>query len=720
MNRERVIRTSCRGCHGVCQVFAHMDDAGRVVRVSGDKESPTSRGFICPKGLAAPEQLYHPDRILHPMRRTGPRGSGEWKAIGWDEALTEMADVFDRVRRESGPEFVAMGQGTGRPYSEFTGRFINAFGSPNFISPGHNCFVPRNIAAGITVGWFPQPDLYGFGGKMPECILQVGENAQETGAADGYCGAMMRRAERSARHVIVVDPRRTSSAGAAEYHLQLRPGTDCALALATLHVVIGELLYDREFVGRYCTGFEELAAHVVPYSPEWAEPITQVRADNLRSAARAFATTHPACVFWGNGIDMSANAFQTARAYLLLMAITGNLDVPGGMVQWVPPKDIRAKSPMTGHNFGGQQFLTPQQKARMIGAGRFPFAPGCHQPTFWEACISGTPYRPRALWLVGTNPLVTETRGDLIETALRDHLEFTVVSDFFFTPTAELADLVLPAAHWLEQDDVVYFHKIWCVLARRKVAQMGEARDDRAVILDLAHRLGLNEAFPWSDWQDYLRWILAPSGMSFEQFAEQGIRWGEMQYRKYLQQGFPTPSGRVELVSSAMEKAGQPGLPIYVEPPLSPVSQPELARDYPFVLISGCKLLPYFHSAGRQIPSLRRLHPRPLVDLHPSTAHRLGLQENDPALVKTPDGEARFYVHLDDRLAENVVHAEHAWWYPERKETSHGWRESCANLLYGHEFFDPQSGAETIRGVLCRVESAHDRFHARSNANWGV
>ena len=133
MNRERVIRTACRGCHGVCQVLVHMDDAGRVVRVSGDPESPTSRGYICPKGQAAPEQLYHPDRILRPMRRTGPRGSGQWKAISWDEALAEMAEVFDRVRRESGPEFVALGQGTGRPYTEFTGRFIHAFGSPNFI-----------------------------------------------------------------------------------------------------------------------------------------------------------------------------------------------------------------------------------------------------------------------------------------------------------------------------------------------------------------------------------------------------------------------------------------------------------------------------------------------------------------------------------------------------------------------------------------------------------
>jgi anaerobic selenocysteine-containing dehydrogenase len=712
MEQARMVRTSCRGCHGVCQVLAHLDSAGRVVRITGDPESPTSRGFICPKGMAAPEQLYHPDRIVRPMRRAGPRGSGRWKAIDWEEALAEMAGVFDRVRRESGPEYVALGQGTGRPYTEFTGRFIHALGSPNFVSPGHNCFLPRNIAATITLGWFPQPDIYGRGGRFPECILEIGENATETGAADGYCGAMIRRAMHQAQHVIVVDPRRTASARAASFHLQLRPGTDCALGLAMLQVIIGEQLYDRDFVERYCTGFDALAAHVLPYTPEWAEAITRVEAGRLRSAARAFASARPACVLWGNGIDMSANAFQTARAVLLLMAITGNLDVPGGMVRWVPPEGIRVKSPMVDRSVGGDQFLTPEQKAKMIGAGRFPFAPGCHQPTFWEACVHGAPYRPRALWLVGTNPLATATRGDLIETALREHLEFTVVSDFFFTPTAELADLVLPAAHWLEQDDVVYFHKLWCVLARCKVAQVGEARDDRAVILDLAHRLGLDHAFPWTDWPAYLRWLLEPSGIGFEQFAEEGIRWGKMQYRKYETQGFPTPSGHIELASSIMQKAGQPSLPVYVEPPLSPVSQPEVAQDYPLILISGCKLLPFFHSAGRQIPSLRRLHPRPLVDLHPATALRLGLGEGEVAMVKTPDGEAQFFVHLDDRLAEDVVHAEHAWWYPERAETGHGWRESCANLLYGHEYFDPQSGAETLRGVLCRVERAGGREDA--------
>jgi anaerobic selenocysteine-containing dehydrogenase len=248
---------------------------------------------------------------------------------------------------------------------------------------------------------------------------------------------------------------------------------------------------------------------------------------------------------------------------------------------------------------------------------------------------------------------------------------------------------------------------VWCILARQKVAQIGEARDDRAVIIDLAHRLGLHDAFPWQDWHDYLRWILEPSDMTFEQFAEKGILLGEMQYRKYEQQDFLTPSGRVELVSSIMQGAGQPGLPVYVEPPLSAVSQPELAKEYPLVLMSGAKLLPFFHSAGRNISSLRRLHPNPMVDVHPATARRLGLVENDRALVKTPDGEAMFYVHLDERLAEDVVHAEHARWYPERtQDTGHGWSESCANLLYGHEHFDPQSGAEALRGTLCRVEPA--------------
>jgi anaerobic selenocysteine-containing dehydrogenase len=539
---------------------------------------------------------------------------------------------------------------------------------------------------------------------MPAAVMILGNNAIEFGAADGLCSSSIRKSLRAAEQVIVVDPRRTLAAKQAHHFLQLRPGTDTALLLAMLHVIIGESLHDADFVARFCTGFDELAEHVRSFPPEWAEPITRVPASAIRAAARAFAMTKPGVVIWGNGLDMSVSSFQAGRAALLLMAVTGNLDVPGGMVRYVPPAGVRSKSPQVDKGVLGLQFLAPGQKEKMIGAGRFPFTPGCHQPTFWDACVSGTPYRPRAVWLVGTNPITTASRGDTIETALRDHLEFTVVSDLFMTPTAELADLVLPAAHWLEQDDVVYFHKVWCVLARRQIVQTGEVRDDRDVILDLAHRLGMDEAFPWENRRDYLEWLLEPSGLSFDEFARQGILFGNMCYRKHETEGFPTPSGKVELVSSVMKNLGRPPLPVLTEMDARRRSASAGEGDYPFILTSGSKLLPFFHSEGRQILSLRRLHQKPLVDLHPIAAARIGLEEGDDAVVITPHGRASFSAHLDERLQQDVVHIEHAWWFPEKPGPDHGWRDSAANLLFGHEDYDPDSGAECFKSYFCTVE----------------
>jgi anaerobic selenocysteine-containing dehydrogenase len=704
MVSRNIVRTSCRGCHGVCQVLVHLDDFGHPVKITGDPDSLTSRGYICPKGAAGIEFATHPDRLLYPLRRSGPRGSGRFERIDWEEALSTMEVKFESVRSDSGPEYVALCQGTGRPYTEFTSRFIHAFGSPNFVSPGHNCYLPRVISSSFTVGWMPVPDIYGHSGAFPEGMLIFGCNSPDFGASDGICGSMIKRALEEAGTVIVADPRRTKTAAGATRYLQLRPGSECALVLAFLQVIISEELYDKDFVRNWCTGFDELAQHVLSFPPEWAEPVTRVPAADIRVAARDFAGSKPACVLWGNGIDTSVNAFQTGRAMLLLTAVTGNLDIPGGMVHWVSPENLRTKSPLVDRSILGEQFLTPEQKASMIGAGRFPFVPGCHQPGFWDACRSGTPYRPRAVWLVGTNPIVTATRGDIIEEAMRDSLEFTVVSDLFMTPTAELADLILPAAHWLEQDDIVNFHKLWCVLARRRIMQEGEARDDRAVMLELAHRLGMNDAFPWADWNSYLGWLLEPSGMTFEEFADKGIITGNMRYHKYETEGFHTPSGRVELVSSVMEKAGRPSLPVYVEPPLSPVSTPDTAKKYPLILMTGCKILPFFHSEGRQIDSLLKLHPKPLVAVHPDTLVRLGIKPGEPVILSTPYGQARFYAHADEGLAPDVVQADHAWWFPERKGPDHGWRESCANMLFGHDHFDPDCGAEPLKCGLCRLE----------------
>ena len=691
----RIIRTSCRGCHGVCQVLVHMEGQ-KIVKVAGDPESPTSRGYLCPKGAAAPEILYHKDRLTHPLRRAGGRGENKWERVSWDEAITEIADRFDRVRRESGTEYVAVAQGTGRPYTEFTNRFARAFGTPNFLSPGHNCFLPRVIASTITAGGLPIADIYGFGGEMPSCVMNWGCNHTETGASDGMCGAMFKRAFMQARKKIVVDPRRIGLAEKADYWLQLKPGSECALALAMMNVIIGEDLYDHEFVEKYGFGFDRLARHVQPFTPEWAGPITRVSPSLISETARTFATTKPACIQWGNGIDTSTNAFQTARAMLILMGITGNIDAPGGNVFWVPPKGVRSVlQELRSRKAGG--LLSAEKKATVISGKRFPFTPDCHVPTFWKSVITGEPYRARAIWIVGSNPLLTATEGLTIERALKDYMEYTVVSDLFMTPTAQLADLVLPAAHWLEQDDIVFMHEVWCAMTRKKLAQIGEARDDKDVILEVAHRLGLNEAFPWPERHAYLDWLCEGTGMRFEEFKEKDLVMGEMRYRKYEENGFGTPSGKFEFYSTIMEHEGRPPLPVYVEPPASPT------RDYPLILMTGTKGLYYFHSELHQIDSLRKRRPDPVVQINPKTAAGLGISDGDWVSVESPYAKVKLRAKLFDGVAPDVVNAEHAWWYPEASPPEYRWKESCVNLLFGGDLFDPDTGAEPLKCYVCRV-----------------
>jgi anaerobic selenocysteine-containing dehydrogenase len=689
-------------CHGVCQVLVHLE-GDRVVKVTGDPDSPTSRGYICPKGAASPDLLYHPDRLLYPLRRVGGRGEKKWERISWEEALDGMAARLTAIKEESGPEYFAMQQGTGRPYTGYTTRFANAFGTPNFTGVAHLCYLPRWLVSLYTLGQLPICDIYGFGDEYPSCVVLWGCDITRSGASDGMCGGMFQRALRRAKKVIVVDPRRIAAAEKADHWLQLRPGTDGALALAMINTIISEGLVDRDFVDGYTVGYERLVEHVRTFTPEWAAPITRLDPGEIRAAARTYAATSPACIQWGNAVDMSACNAQTARSLLILRALTGNIDRPGGDVLWVPPAGVKQRSVFMNLEVPGLQFRPPEVAGRALDAERYPVCPITHPPTFWRSIVEGDPYRIRAMWIVGSNPLLTMSNPRQTEKAL-GMLEYLVVSDFFLTPTAELADLVLPAATWLEQEDVVNLHKIWCVLARVKVAQEGEARDDREVIFDLAHRLGLWEAFPWESWREHLDWALEDTGMNFEEFCSRGILRGEMRYHKYREQGFATASGKFEIYASAMEAMGAPPLPVYREPPMSPLSTPEVAREYPLILTTGAKIREFFHSEGRQISSLREKHPDPLAEIHPETAASLGIEDGDWVWVETPQDRVKMRARLWEGIAPDVVSAEHGWWFPEDEAPGHGWHRSNVNLLFGEMEYDPDSGSECLRSWLCRIQ----------------
>ena len=701
---EIVVKSACRMCHGVCGVLVHMRN-GRVVKVTGDPDCPTSNGYICAKGKASVDLLYHPDRLKFPLKRVGARGENRWQRISWDEALDTIAEKLLKIKHEFGVESIVVTQGTGRPYTTFFGRFKNCLGTPNQVGGKHICFFPRLVASAMTCGTLPICDYYGFGGLYPNCVVVWGCNITESGASDGMCGYQLTRTAKSGAKLIVIDPRRISIASKADHWLQLRPGTDDALALGMLHVIIKDGLYDKEFVEKWTVGFDELAERVESYSPEKVEEITWVPAETIRAAARMYATTKPACIQWGVALDQNINNLHTARAILCLSGITGNIDAPGGDVFWVPPANVVIQSARLNPGIFLPEKVSPEMRAKKIGAGRYKVLDQVHPHLFLDAVLSEKPYPPKALFIMGNNMLVSRSDSLRWAQALKK-IDFIYAVDLFMTPTVQLADIVLPAASWLETDDVADIHFIWCVLVRQKVATIGECRDDKQIIIDLAHRMGMGDCFPWQNVREYCDWILKESGITFDEFKELGIIQGEMRYRKYEEEGFATPSRKFELVCSTLESMGYDPLPHFVEPPESPYSTPELFKSYPLIITTGARTMPFFHSEGRQIKSLRKLNPDPLVEIHPATAKDLAIEEGDWVWIESPRGRIKQKARITKGIHPGVVHAQHGWWFPEKDPPEYGFKESNVHLLTGGMPYDPHTGSESWRSFLCKVYRA--------------
>ncbi len=703
---EKIVRSHCRICHGGCGVLVYVGD-GKVVKIEGDPESPISRGTLCPKGIASIQLAYHPDRLLYPLKRKGAKGLGQWERISWDEAYDIIISKINEYKNNYGAESIVLGYGTGRDNEAFIYRFANTVGTPNVLTAGHMCYGPRLSISIITCGNLPVCDYEG----NPKCIMVWGNNSIISNP-DEYKGVYLSDALLKGAKLIVVDPRFTKLADRADLWLQIRPGTDVALALGMAHIIIKENLYEKDFVENWVFGWKDFVERVKEYPPERVSKITWVSEDKIRKAAILFATTKPACIQWGVAIEQTINCIDSNRALIALSAITGNIDVPGGMVFHVPPPVMNASE------LGLHRILPPEQRKKRLGADRFKLADAFAiiNPRFvWEAIINERPYPVKMLFLISSNPVLTRANASMVYKALKK-VDFLVVSDFFLTPTAQLADIVLPSATWLEMD---YVAEIWkrhgYALARKKVVQIGQCKSDHEILNELANRMGMKEYW-WPSIHDALNSILSPSGLNFEEFYKLGYLKGKMEYRKYLKKGFSTPTRKLELYSTIMEKWGYDPLPQFREPPESPISRPDLLEKYPYILITGMRPTAFFHSEHRQIPWLRELLPEPYVEIHPETAKKEGIEEGDWVLIESPRGRCLQKAKLTLGIDQRVIGAQHAWWFPEKDSPDHSWMHSNINLLTDNdpEGCDPAMGATNLRVLLCNIKKSVNHILSKS------
>ena len=690
---DGTVRSTCGLCYGGCGVLIHLKD-GKVVKVEGDPDSPINKGQLCVKGSASLEYLYHPERLKYPLLRVGERGKGKWQQLTWDEALDTVANELIKAKDDYGAESVAMIHGAAKGLQDsYLSRFANAFGTPNLVMQGHVCHMPRLLASVVTCGFFPIPDHE----YPPNCIVLWGLNSAENFPP---IYERIRQALDRGTKLIVIDPRAIGLTQKADLWLRVRPGSDLALALGMINVIINENLFDKDFVDSWTVGFDKLKAHVQDYPPAKIEGLTWVDATTIREAARFYAISKPACIESGNSLDHNVNSFQTGRAISILRAITGNLGIPGGELQWSalslvgrrsPELELWDKMPVAKWQtrVGAEYKLMP------------PFRYVLPQSVI-KAILDEDPYPIRLVYVQGCNPLLTYSNTRETYRAL-NKLDFLAVADMFMTPTASLADIVLPVSGYLEYDSIVATPAYPVAQVQHKVAQIGECRSDYEILNGLAKRLRLEEYF-WDNEEQYLDAILRPAGITFNELKRIGVISGTKQYRKHQLNGFETPSGKVELYSSQLKQWGLDPLPIYYELRETPYSAPELVKEYPLILTSW-KSAPFRHSDGRQISTLRGSHPEPVISIHPETASKLRIKHGDWVHIETKRGRIKQKATLSTSIDPRVVGVDYAWWFPEKAASDlYGWAESNINILTDDRPpYSREIGSPNLRGILCKI-----------------
>jgi anaerobic selenocysteine-containing dehydrogenase len=693
--------TFCDGCNEVptCGIkfFRRGDVVTRIEPWPGFPASP-----LCSKAYATLQRLYHPDRLTYPMKRTHPKGSSDpgYVRISWDEAYDMIVGHLNRIKREYSPHAVFFYVGDPKEPRAAVQRLAATYGSVNYgCESSTACRRAAQLAELLTYGF---PTMGGLPTEETKSMLIWGTNPAYSGQPF-MCHAQLADAKERGVKFIVVDPRSTPTAATlADIHLQPRPATTAALAAGMMHVIFKEGLEDKEFCGKWIHGIDELKEYVKEFTPERVEKITWVPAKRIIDAARLYATYRPGALLTGaQGTTHDLNATNNHRGILLVPAICGYIDIPGGVLK---PTDPLAE--MGGPNWadGPLKFCLREKMNEMKGH---------------RLDIKVFPAWAEKLWEVQTNHLVEWIKEGKVKAFLGwgcntmiwpqsheyqqaiESLDFAMAVDYFYRPwTHDYVDLVLPAAMNYERlAPFAFFGRQ--VFGRTPVKPLGECKEDWQIALEIGVRLGYAETFFNGDVEAACNDVLGLWNISYEDLRKNQVKGvnvpglGRELYKKYKtgdmrpdkKVGFMTPSGKIEAVSLALEKYGYPGLPEYKEPM-------ESTSEYPLILISGSRVPYITHSKWRgDSPWLLELQRDPLLTINPKDAAKRDVHRGDEVYLKTAYGQMRVKAKPTIMVPPGVV------------GIMHGWAKANVNELIPRQF-DSISGFPPYKEVVCEVVKA--------------
>lgn len=730
-------RTNCHYCGYCCAFLATVED-GRVIDLVPDTTRyPYDERLVsgCRRWRMNLDTLDGADRVNYPLRRIGERGSNQWQRVSWDEAIDDIASRLRDLAAAHGPEAVA--SAIGGPHASYwpLHRFMNLFGSPNNMGIGQICWNPRIWMDVLTFGWTVEADIVP---GTTDCLFIWGTNpAQSDNSA--FWRSLIQFSKTDSM-LVVIDPRRTQIAALADIWLPIRPGTDCTLALGLLHVIIEDDLVDRAFVDAWCYGFDELADHVKSYNPSHVAEACGIQTEDLIRAAHAFGEAQAAALVSGRGVDQTgANVAPTHRAICCLRAVTGNIDKPGSCVM------TEGADFISEMELEMSDALAPEQLTRCLNTPYTPLQcydgyesvrklteklgrtlPGryltsAHPDLVLRAMETGEPYPIRALIVNATNPLLTYADTHRVCDALMG-LDLLVVLEYCMTPTASIADYVLPVAAAIERP-VLQVHG--------GVANMGyggpaavepyyERKTDYDIFRALGKALGQSDAWPDESLADAFAAQLAGAGVDWEAFCESGIYYRAPAYAKHealgpngVPCGFATTTGKIELASEFLPHVGGFRLP---EPAALSKSCSDTLIDrvcsaggVHLSLITGSRKQPYNASMYFNNKEFRARSPYPMAEMNEATAERLGLVAGDRVEIATDKGSARFIVGLT-AMRDDLLNVDYGWWHPEWEPglpRMGGIWESNVNCLTSCERDEPMIGTWSYNAldcVLCKID----------------